>query len=62
MGHVAESRSRYFRAAPASAFDQYLLDIQKLPLIADPAEEKRLARLAQKGLSLIHISEPTRHG
>ncbi|MCU0622393.1 MAG: RNA polymerase sigma factor RpoD/SigA [Gemmatimonadaceae bacterium] len=49
MGQMAESRSRYFRAAPASAFDQYLQDIQKLPLIADPAEEKRLARLAQKG-------------
>jgi RNA polymerase primary sigma factor len=37
------------RAAPASAFDQYLADIQKLPLIGDAAEEKRLARLAQKG-------------
>ena len=31
------------------AFDQYLQDIQKLPMITDPAEEKRLARLAQKG-------------
>jgi RNA polymerase primary sigma factor len=49
MGQMAEGRSRYFRAAPSSAFDQYLLDIQKLPLISDPAEEKRLARLAQKG-------------
>ena len=37
------------RAAPASAFDQYLHDIQKLPLIKDAAEEKRLARLAQRG-------------
>jgi RNA polymerase primary sigma factor len=37
------------RAAPASAFDQYLHDIQKLPLIKDSAEEKRLARLAQRG-------------
>jgi RNA polymerase primary sigma factor len=37
------------RAAPASAFDQYLADIQKLPLIGSAAEEKRLARLAQKG-------------
>src|SRR5512136_194623 len=38
-----------FRTAPSSAFDQYLLDIQKLPMITDPEEEKRLARLAQKG-------------
>jgi RNA polymerase primary sigma factor len=38
-----------FRAPPATAFDQYLHDIQKLPLITDPAEERRLARLAQNG-------------
>src|SRR5512135_2010509 len=38
-----------FRTAPSSAFDQYLLDIQKLPMITDPEEEKRLARRAQKG-------------
>ena len=31
------------------AFDQYLRDIQKLPMITDPAEEKRLATLAQNG-------------
>lgn len=37
------------RHAPASAFDQYLIDIQRLPMIADPAEERRLARLAQRG-------------
>jgi RNA polymerase primary sigma factor len=37
------------RLAPASAFDQYLLDIQRLPMITDPAEERRLARLAQRG-------------
>lgn len=49
MQHASESRKGYFRSAPSSAFDQYLLDIQKLPLITDPAEEKRLARLAQKG-------------
>ena len=41
--------NKFFRAPPATAFDQYLHDIQKLPLITDPAEEKRLARLAQKG-------------
>src|SRR6184192_2738544 len=39
----------FFRANPSGAFDQYLQDIQKLPLIKDPAEERRLARLAQKG-------------
>ena len=50
MQHVTESRSKgYFRSAPSTAFDQYLHDIQKLPLITDPAEERRLARLAQKG-------------
>jgi len=30
-------------------FDQYLQDIQKLPLIKDPAEERRLARRVQRG-------------
>jgi RNA polymerase primary sigma factor len=39
----------FFKATASGSFDQYLQDIQKLPLIADPAEEKRLARLAQKG-------------
>src|ERR1700741_722485 len=39
----------FFRANPSGAFDQYLQDIQKLPLIKDPAEERRLARRAQKG-------------
>ena len=33
----------FFRANPSGAFDQYLQDIQKLPLIKDPAEERRLA-------------------
>jgi RNA polymerase primary sigma factor len=50
MQPAIESRSKtFFRSAPSTAFDQYLQDIQKLPLITDPAEEKRLARLAQKG-------------
>ncbi|MGH7664249.1 MAG: sigma-70 family RNA polymerase sigma factor [Gemmatimonadaceae bacterium] len=50
MQHVTESRSKgYFRSSPSTAFDQYLQDIQKLPLIQDPAEERRLARRAQKG-------------
>jgi RNA polymerase primary sigma factor len=47
----AESRSQrgFFRSSPSTAFDQYLHDIQKLPLITDASEERRLARLAQKG-------------
>jgi RNA polymerase primary sigma factor len=50
MQHSTETRSKgYFRSSPSSAFDQYLQDIQKLPLITDAAEERRLARLAQKG-------------
>src|SRR5512140_3235246 len=47
---TSETRSKgYFRSSPSTAFDQYLQDIQKLPLISDAAEERRLARLAQKG-------------
>jgi RNA polymerase primary sigma factor len=50
MESVTESRSKgYFRSSPSSAFDQYLQDIQKLPLIASAEEERRLARKAQKG-------------
>ncbi len=50
MQQVTESRTKGFlRSSPSSAFDQYLHDIQKLPLITDVAEERRLARLAQKG-------------
>ena len=50
MQQVSESRTKSFlRSSPSTAFDQYLHDIQKLPLITDPAEERRLARLAQKG-------------
>jgi RNA polymerase primary sigma factor len=51
MEQVTATRSvrGYFRSSPSSAFDQYLQDIQKLPLIDDPAEERRLARRAQKG-------------
>ena len=50
MEQAAETRTKsYFRSSPSGAFDQYLHDIQKLPLIDDPAEERRLARLAQKG-------------
>jgi len=50
MQTTAESRSKgFFRSSPSTAFDQYLHDIQKLPLIKDVQEERRLARLAQKG-------------
>ena len=51
MQRATEGRStkQFFRASPSSAFDQYLHDIQRLPLIEDPEEERRLARLAQKG-------------
>ena len=51
MSTVVESRqSRGFtRSSPSTAFDQYLHDIQKLPLITDVEEEKRLARRAQRG-------------
>lgn len=50
MLQVTESRSTsYYRSSPSTAFDQYLLDIQKLPLITDPEEERRLARRALKG-------------
>src|SRR6476469_7192714 len=49
MEHVTESRAKgFFRSSPSTAFDQYLHDIQKLPLTRDPAEARRLARLAQK--------------
>src|SRR6187455_3547863 len=50
MQQVTESRSKgFFRSSPSTAFDQYLQDIQKLPLITDPEEEKRLAKRARKG-------------
>ncbi|HEX5830959.1 MAG TPA: RNA polymerase sigma factor RpoD/SigA [Gemmatimonadaceae bacterium] len=50
MQHATEGRAKgFFRSSPSSAFDQYLHDIQKLPLINDPAEERRLARRAQQG-------------
>src|SRR5215217_7432437 len=50
MQQVTESRSKgFFRSSPSTAFDQYLQDIQKLPLITDAEEERRLARRAQKG-------------
>jgi len=50
MQSTGESRSKgFFRSSPSTAFDQYLQDIQKLPLITDAEEERRLARRAQAG-------------
>jgi RNA polymerase primary sigma factor len=50
MASVSAGKGKaFFRPTASSAFDQYLLDIQKLPMITDPAEEKRLARRAQQG-------------
>ena len=50
MQTTGESRSKgFFRSSPSTAFDQYLQDIQKLPLITDAEEERRLARRAQEG-------------
>lgn len=50
MGQLRASKSKaFFRGGVSGAFDQYLQDIQKLPLIKDPHEERRLARLAQQG-------------
>jgi len=37
------------RGFSGSAFDQYLLDIRRLPLITDPREERKLALRARKG-------------
>ena len=46
---VSAKAKGFFRQTSSGAFYQYLQDIQKLPLITDPSEEKRLARLAQRG-------------
>lgn len=50
MAQSRRSKAKgFFRSPASSAFDQYLHDIQKLPLIDDPREERRLARRARKG-------------
>jgi len=50
MTVVRTGKARPFaRSTPSGAFDQYLLDIQKLPMISNPDEEKRLARCALAG-------------
>src|SRR5204863_4120294 len=46
---TAGKAKAFFRATPSGAFDQYLQAIQKLPLIRDPAEERKLARRVRKG-------------
>ena len=47
---VRASKSKaFFRVTSSNAFDQYLQDIQKLPMIKDPREERALARRAQQG-------------
>src|SRR4026209_2441277 len=46
---VRTSPRALHRSAPNNAFDQYLLDIRKLPMIGDPKEEIRLAKRARKG-------------
>jgi RNA polymerase primary sigma factor len=50
MTQLSASKSRaFFYTGSSTAFDQYLQDIQKLPLIKDPKEERRLARKAKSG-------------
>ena len=51
MTAAVESRAGrgFGRSSLSTAFDQYLQDIQKLPLITDVEEEKRLARRARNG-------------
>lgn len=39
----------FFNDTGSTAFDQYLRDIQKLPMIKDRLEERRLARRARNG-------------
>src|SRR3954451_24264548 len=50
MTHVRTGKARPFaRSTPSGAFDQYLLDIQKLPMSPDAGEERRLPRRAVAG-------------
>ncbi len=50
MAELRTKKSKaFFRVHSSGAFDQYLQDIQKLPLIKDPGEERALARRAQDG-------------
>ncbi len=50
MAGLRTSKSKaFFRVTSSAAFDQYLHDIQKLPLIKDREQERALARQAQRG-------------
>jgi RNA polymerase primary sigma factor len=50
MTGLRTSKSKaFFRVTSSAAFDQYLHDIQKLPLIKDREQERALARRAQRG-------------
>jgi len=50
MPQLRTSKAKaFFYTGSSTAFDQYLQDIQKLPLIKDPEEERRLARRARSG-------------
>ena len=49
MAHAGQTPRARFRGPTGGSFDQYLLDIRKLPLITDPKEERRLAHRARKG-------------
>ncbi len=46
---TSRPRPTLHAAATGTSFDQYLSDIQRLPLITDVEEERRLARLARRG-------------
>ena len=45
----SEKQKGFFRTPASGAFDLYLQDIQKLPLIGSAEEERRLARRARAG-------------
>jgi RNA polymerase primary sigma factor len=45
----SEKQKSFFRTPASGAFDLYLQDIQKLPLIGSAEEERRLARRAREG-------------
>jgi RNA polymerase primary sigma factor len=49
MAKVSARRTRTDRPGVTGAFDQYLADIKKLPLISSAEEERALARQAQLG-------------
>ena len=63
MAQLRTTKSKaFFRAGVSGAFDQYLQDIQKLPLIKDPREERRLARLADAMLDAMRRDKKARAG